>query len=182
MMKKVNDYIKLYTDVVDPELCNDMINYEFDYEKSAYSTHDSGKVVKLERVVSVDCWIKERYKFYARLKKTYEKSHEIYKEDFPNFTVQHHTDFRISKYSEGCFMSNHVDLIHHSHGQKYGYPQVTVLLFLNDDYEGGEIKIADNLYKTPAGSAIIFPSNFMYPHEVLQVKKGTRYSVTCWLM
>jgi len=79
-------------------------------------------------------------------------------------------------------MSNHVDLIHHSHGQKYGYPQVTVLLFLNDDYEGGEIKIADNLYKPPAGSAIIFPSNFMYPHEVLHVKRGTRYSVTCWLM
>ena len=181
-MKQVKNYIKLYTDVVDSQLCNEMINYEFNYEKSAYSTHSSGKVVKLERVSSVDCWIKKRYKFYTRLKETYEKVIKLYQEDFTDFTVQRHTDFRISKYSKSCFMSKHIDLIHHSHGQQYGYPQVTVLLFLNDDYEGGEIVIADNIYKPPAGSGIVFPSNFMYPHEVSLVKEGTRYSVTCWLM
>ena len=71
-MKNVNDYIKLYTDVVDLDLCKEMIDYNFDYEKSTYSTHDSGKVVKLERVASVDCWIRERYKFYTRLKETYQ--------------------------------------------------------------------------------------------------------------
>ena len=96
--------------------------------------------------------------------------------------MQHHTDFRISKYSTGGFMSKHIDLIHHSHGQQYGYPQVTVLLFLNSDYDGGQIWIANNVYQTTEDSAIVFPSNFMYPHEVLQITKGTRYSATCWLM
>jgi len=79
-------------------------------------------------------------------------------------------------------MSNHIDNIHHSHGQQWGYPQVTVLLFLNDDYEGGEIVISGKKFETKAGSAIVFPSNFMFPHEVLKVSKGIRYSITCWLM
>ena len=79
-------------------------------------------------------------------------------------------------------MSKHVDNIHHSHGQQWGYPQVTVLLFLNDDYEGGEIIICNRKFETKAGSAIVFPSNFMFPHEVLKVTEGTRYSITCWLM
>ena len=29
-------------------------------------------------------------------------------------------------------MSEHVDNIHHSHGQQYGFPQGSLLYFLND--------------------------------------------------
>ena len=181
-MKNVNDYIKFYQDVVDRDLCVDVTMEKYPYEPSAYATHDSGKFIENNRVTSEDYWIREDHKFYQPLKKTYENIYTKYKEDFPDFTVQHHTDFRISKYSKGCFMSRHVDLIHHSHGQQYGYPQVTVLLFLNDDYKGGKIEISETLYNTPSGSSIVFPSNFVYPHQVLQVEDGVRYSVTCWLM
>ena len=180
--ERVEEYVKFYQDVVDRDLCVDVTMEKFPYEPSAYATHDSGKVVKNNRVTSEDYWIKKDHKFYQPLKKTYENIYTKYKEDFPDFTVQHHTDFRISKYSTGGFMSKHIDLIHHSHGQQYGYPQVTVLLFLNSDYDGGQIWIANNLYQTTEGSAIVFPSNFMYPHEVLKIIKGTRYSATCWLM
>jgi predicted 2-oxoglutarate/Fe(II)-dependent dioxygenase YbiX len=55
-------------------------------------------------------------------------------------------------------------------------------LFLNDDYEGGEIIVADNEYHPTVGSALIFPSNFMFPHEVKPVTKGERWSVISWLM
>ena len=79
-------------------------------------------------------------------------------------------------------MSKHVDNIHHSHGQNYGYPQLTGLLFLNDNYEGGEILISGKCFKTKVGSALIFPSNFIFPHEVLEVTKGVRYSITCWIL
>ena len=79
-------------------------------------------------------------------------------------------------------MSRHIDNIHHSHGQTYGYPQLTALLMLNDDYEGGNFLIADNEYKTAKGSAIVFPSNFMFPHAVKKVEKGTRYIIVTWLM
>ena len=70
----------------------------------------------------------------------------------------------------------------HSHGQVYGFPQLTILLFLNDNYEGGEFKIVDKTIITKKGSSVVFPSNFIYPHEVLKITKGIRYSITCWLM
>ena len=79
-------------------------------------------------------------------------------------------------------MSVHCDTIHHSHGQEYGYPQVSALLFLNDDYVGGEFVVSGRIYNTKKGSAILFPSNFMYPHEVKTVMEGTRYSIVSWLM
>ena len=79
-------------------------------------------------------------------------------------------------------MSEHIDNIHHSHGQQYGYPHLSVLLFLNEDYEGGEFVVADNEYQTEKGSAIIFPSNFMFPHKVNKIEYGTRWSIVSWLM
>jgi predicted 2-oxoglutarate/Fe(II)-dependent dioxygenase YbiX len=79
-------------------------------------------------------------------------------------------------------MSRHIDNIHHSHGQQYGHPQASILLFLNDDYKGGDLIIGDNNYNTKKGDAIMFPSNFMFPHEVLEVESGTRYSTITWVM
>ena len=57
-----------------------------------------------------------------------------------------------------------------------------VLLFLNDNYEGGEFVVADEVYNTKKGSGIIFPSNFMFPHEVKPITKGTRWSIITWIM
>ena len=32
-----------------------------------------------------------------------------------------------------------------------------------------------------AGSAIVFPSNFCFPHAVLPVTKGERHSIITWI-
>jgi predicted 2-oxoglutarate/Fe(II)-dependent dioxygenase YbiX len=55
---------------------------------------------------------------------------------------------------------------------------------LNDDFEGGEFAFFDRelKYKLGKGDAIMFPSNFMYPHEVMPVTKGTRYSIITWFI
>ena len=79
-------------------------------------------------------------------------------------------------------MSRHCDNIHHSHGQQYGYPQVTALLYLNDNYEGGTFRVADKTVYPERGSAVIFPSNFMFPHEVKEITNGERWSVVTWVM
>jgi len=31
------------------------------------------------------------------------------------------------------------------------------------------------------GEMIIFPSNFLFPHEIKPIKKGTRYSFVSWV-
>jgi predicted 2-oxoglutarate/Fe(II)-dependent dioxygenase YbiX len=178
----VDSYIKYYKNVVAENLCNSLINYNFPYEASKYQTHDSGAIVKQERVKMSDAWIKKESVFYTAVKSCFEEVIVKYKTDFPLFSVGRTTDFRINKYGKGGFMSRHVDNIHHSHGQQYGYPQVSALLYLNDDYEGGEFYVADKKFCPAKGSAIIFPSNFMFPHEAKTVTSGTRWSIITWLM
>ena len=178
----VDSYIKYYKNVVAENLCNSLINYNFPYEASKYQTHDSGAIVKQERVKMSDAWIKKESVFYTAVKSCFEEVIVKYKTDFPLFSVGRTTDFRINKYGKGGFMSRHVDNIHHSHGQQYGYPQVSALLYLNDDYEGGEFYVADKKFCPAKGSAIVFPSNFMFPHEAKTVTQGTRWSVVTWLM
>jgi len=178
----VDSYIKYYKNIVAENLCNSLINYNFSYEASKYQTHDSGAIVKQERVKMSDAWIKKESVFYTAVKSCFEEVIVKYKTDFPLFSVGRTTDFRINKYGKGGFMSRHVDNIHHSHGQQYGYPQVSALLYLNDDYDGGEFYVADKKFLPIKGSAIIFPSNFMFPHEAKPVTKGTRWSIVTWLM
>ena len=129
-----------------------------------------------------EIWFLQDHKFYDVLKNFVLKGLENYSKQHPKFVVTHHTNFRLNKYSKGGFMSKHCDNIHHSHGQQYGYPHVSVLLFLNDDYEGGEFVVADETYVTKKGSSLIFPSNFMFPHEVKPITNGTRWSVITWMM
>ena len=180
--KYTDSYIQYYKDIVPENLCNKLINQDFPYNTSTYSTHDSGKVVKDERVRMEDFWIRKDNIFYNDIKECFEAVIVKYKKEFPLFTVNHITDFRISRYDTGGFMSKHVDNIHHSHNQQYGYPQVSVLLYLNDDYEGGEFHVASKKIETEKGSALIFPSNFVYPHEVKEILSGVRWSLIAWLM
>jgi len=59
---------------------------------------------------------------------------------------------------------------------------LSVLLYLNDDYVGGEItfKQSNVTIKPSAGSIVFFPSNFLYVHEVDSVLKGPRYALPTW--
>ena len=178
-------WIGYYQNIVSDNLCDKIIDYS-DNQKplqpSTYSTSSGKSDRSKERVKMDDGWFRKGEKFYDDIRKSFQEVIRRYQEKHPDFVCQRHTDFRLNKYSYGGFMSRHVDNIHHSHGQEYGYPQVSSLLFLNDDYKGGQLKISNITYNTKKGSAIIFPSNFMFPHEVNLITEGTRYSIVTWLM
>jgi hypothetical protein len=71
---------------------------------------------------------------------------------------------------------------HHDHGYSYNCT-VSLVSYLNDDYEGGEIyfRLQDLQVKPDAGDLFIFPSNFMYPHRAMPVISGTKYSLVTML-
>lgn len=75
----------------------------------------------------------------------------------------------------------HVDS---SHVKSNETRKLTVLAFLNDDFEGGKFYIQNshNKHYPPQakGTVLIFPS-FM-PHGVEPVIKGIRYSVVTWML
>jgi predicted 2-oxoglutarate/Fe(II)-dependent dioxygenase YbiX len=55
---------------------------------------------------------------------------------------------------------------------------------LNDDFGGGDWSFfcGDYALRPPKGSAVLFPSNFLFPHEILEVTGGTRYAVVTWML
>ena len=176
----MKDYIGYYENILTDDVCLDLIEYstKMQLKPSTYSTSSGKSDRSKQRVKMDDVWFKEGQPFFKNRYLVDLKIDKRYKEQHELFRVEKHSGFRLNKYSEGGFMSRHVDITPLS-WTEYGYPQV-FLLFLNDDYEGGEFIISDIEYNPKQGSAIIFPSNFMFPHEVKTIKKGTRYLT--WLM
>lgn len=60
--------------------------------------------------------------------------------------------------------------------------RVTGLIYLNEEYEGGEISFpyADVTIKPKTGTLVLFPSNFLYPHASLPIVSGTKYTLVSW--
>ena len=85
----------------------------------------------------------------------------------------------------GTFQIPHADKELHL-GEDAGKPNafpwydLAGLFYINDDYEGGEFMLCNEEIKLKQGDCIIFPSVFLYPHEVKPVTKGTRYSWVLW--
>ena len=91
-------------------------------------------------------------------------------------------DIEILKYENTGFYTWHVD--HFATIPR----TMSCILLLNNDYEGGNL-----CFRNPDGSGewqveirpnrmIVWPSNFLYPHTVKPVTKGTRYSVVAWAL
>ena len=182
---KLREWIGYYEDIVPKDKCESLIavtKNSGQLKPSAYA-NNSGKIKDSDkRVIMDDMWIPDNTDWHKLVNDFFGKVIKKYSDTFERFSCQRHCGFRMNRYSTGGFMSEHVDNIHHSHGQKYGFPQTSLLYFLNDNYEGGEIIIADTIYKPKKNSAIMFPSNFMFPHSVNRVLEGTRYSIITWLM
>ncbi len=60
---------------------------------------------------------------------------------------------------------------------------MATLIYINNDYEGGEIVFPTHnnfTHKPVMGDLIMFPGNQNYPHEVLTITSGMRYSIPMW--
>lgn len=83
----------------------------------------------------------------------------------------------VLRYPNGTYCDTHVDneLITEKDVEKGVLRLLSMILFLNDDYEGGEIYFKDqDVLVTPKyRSMVVFPCSFMVPHGVSKVH-GTR--------
>jgi hypothetical protein len=68
--------------------------------------------------------------------------------------------------------------IHADHGPTY-VTTVSIVVYLNDDYEGGELWFPrfDLSIKPEAGDIVVFPSTYIYEHASQDMISGTKYSV-----
>ena len=85
------------------------------------------------------------------------------------------------KYTPGGKYETHTD--HYTYSTRH----LSIIVNLNNNYEGGDLVFTDQKnkeikrLKLGKGSIVFFPSNFLYPHMIEPIKKGTRYSIVAWL-
>jgi predicted 2-oxoglutarate/Fe(II)-dependent dioxygenase YbiX len=88
-----------------------------------------------------------------------------------------HEPYNILKYRPGEEYKVHYD------GPTEIGRAISALVYLNDDYEGGEIEFPNfNLkIKPEKGMVILFPSNYAYRHIAHPVTSGTKYALVTWI-
>jgi len=97
------------------------------------------------------------------------------------YNITHSNQSEFLMYDVKGKYETHVDTFHQRSNETR---KLTVLAFLNNDFEGGKFYIQNSNEKfyppqTP-GTVLVFPS-FM-PHGVEPVTKGIRYSVVTWMV
>lgn len=114
--------------------------------------------------------------------------YQIFKEYCEKFSfdkkmfVYNYAPIRFNKYSEGSCMLYHYDHIHSlfEGTNNKGIPILSCVGNLNENYVGGDLIICGQSMNLKTGDICIFPSCFLYPHEVTKVEKDIRYSFVTW--
>lgn len=102
--------------------------------------------------------------------------------------VSYHNRYGINEQ----FWQEGYNLLKYSTGQEYKVHydgstrlgrHLSCILYLNDDYTGGEVEfpLFKIKIKPKAGMLIMFPSNFAYKHIAHPVTSGTKYAMVTWL-
>lgn len=186
MNKNLGAYVKMFDGVFDVGFCSNLVQKleTLEWEQHSYSQKNGSEIVSYDNELSVntndlsetDVVMQRIYPLIA------EYIQSIGTNEWYN-GWSGYSRIRFNKYDVDTEMRIHCDHINTLFdGHIKGIPTLTVLGGLNDNYEGGEFLMwRDTEIKIPAGSVLIFPSNFLYPHEVQKVTKGVRHSYVSWV-
>lgn len=92
----------------------------------------------------------------------------------------------LMRYHPGGFYVKHADSqnidMHTRTWHKIIDRDLSMLIYLNDDFEGGKLRFDRFNYrvKPKAGMAVLFPSDCRYIHEAESVTSGVRYAIVSW--
>lgn len=187
-MYTLDEYVVILEKFVPDDLCDRILNEYANDEDWASAHTGSGlsedirncSVLSMSERSTIAVNPEVRSKIDEEIYECVAKVLQEYELRFPHLLLEIKEDsgYELLRYREGQFYTEHTDHF------KEQPRTLSVSINLNDDYEGGEFAFFNReiIAKNPKGSVIVFPSNFMYPHEVMPVTKGTRYSIITWLV
>ncbi len=191
-MHTLADYIMEIDDALPPDLIADLLNEYANADIwSPYTTAvmGGGEVIPVSDAEIIgESAIRQALddrlteSFTAVVKRYVDRNHQL--NNGNNFLMmERFTGFRLLRYSVGQYMWLHADRYPNSSG-KHEWPVLTCTININADYEGGELVLLNGeiTVVTKPGNAAMFPANFMYPHEVKEVTRGTRYAIVTWVL
>lgn len=94
-------------------------------------------------------------------------------------TSSHREAIQILEYKPGQQYKFHYDQ-NWSQKEPTYFRTVSVVLYLNSGFEGGGTQFIDQIYKPNAGEALIFPSNWCFPHSGQLVTDGMKRVAVTW--
>ena len=185
-MKTIEDYISV-KNYIPTEVCEELIDEcnkkewkKHTWNNYAAGTHNSEPTKELD---VMPCTQEQQDKITPYLLKAledYQIKVSVPGEKTQSFLTKF-SPIRFNKYEVGTLMREHYDHIHSLFdGKMRGVPIVSIVANLNESYEGAEFYCRGKEIKLKTGDILLFPSNFMYPHEVKETTKGTRYSFVSW--
>jgi predicted 2-oxoglutarate/Fe(II)-dependent dioxygenase YbiX len=185
-MKELKDYIVVMNNIMPPPVA-DAVLFEYkncdDWINAVIKNGEDLNIRNCQTIgISFDDVIKNnqetRQKIDSMLFSIAGQAIKEYVRHFNYTKIEQDSGYELLKYEVGNFYNTHTDSF------KDRPRAVSCSFMLNDDYEGGEFAFFDRelVYNLKKGSCIMFPSNFMYPHEIMPVTSGTRYSIVTWFV
>jgi len=183
----LENYIYVVKNALSYQICDDILNEFKSSDEWVHTVIGKGEVNKNIRscqtiVISYPHVIQKnkdiRHKLDNAIFDGASKCIKEYNTKFPYSKIEEDSGYELLKYPEECFYIEHTDSF------KSRPRSVSCSFALNDDFEGGEFAFFNKelKYKLEKGDALLFPSNFMYPHEIMPVTKGIRYSIVTWFI
>lgn len=86
---------------------------------------------------------------------------------------------QVLRYQKGEFYNWHSDQAS-DHKVKEYHRTISIVLYLTDDFEGGRTEFKHKSYKPKAGQALIFPSNWCFPHRAQPIISGEKIAAVTW--
>ena len=94
-------------------------------------------------------------------------------------TNSHRESIQVLSYTEDEFYNWHYDQATNHKDNAY-HRTISIVLYLQNAEEGGKTIFPHRAYKPKAGQALIFPSNWCFPHRGEEVLKGRKIAAVTW--
>ena len=158
--------IHSYEDFFTPEKCQHFINrhselFNPDSDKRAFYHRETASSLQRREVVELSSYFTyDSKKLNGRLNFTVKN---IDADVFVNY-------FQIVKWPMTEEQKQHRDFDYHPY---------TSIIYLNDNFEGGETVVEKTMIKPKKGLMVLFDGNKKV-HSVNKINKGPRYTISCW--
>jgi len=180
LMDELNDFIQIYPNVLSKEVCDNLISF---YENSSDNhevianegcpnftqlnlTESRNSINDIHNLL-IETVFKYRDKYYEYVcKDVFPSSHAF-------------EQFRIKKYSSELSdrFDTHVDVKDYSSARRF----LSFFWYLNDVDEGGKTIFKDFEIKPSAGTLVIFPPLWLFPHKGEPPISGPKYLLSTYL-
>lgn len=138
------------------------------------------KVIEMSNKEVIDRNKEVREQLDAAVFKAVSEAGAFYKEKFPRVDFNYDTGYHLLRYEPGEYIKQHIDTGFGDHR----VVSCSIQLNGGDCFSGGSWSFFDDdkySLQQDVGDIVMFPANFCFPHQIVPVESGTRYSIITWL-